>query len=307
MTRSTPIVDLLVFGASGAIGQCLRERLDGRDDVVWVSRQPPRGPSWWRADLERGDPVPAAAAIISAGPLDVFARWLLQADSPVERVVAFSSTSATAKSASPDPAERDLAARLLQAEDTLRELCVRRNIGLTLLRPTLIYGRPGDRNLSRILELACARGWFLLPAGTLGRRQPVHAGDLAAAALAALAAAIGSPRTFELPGGETLPYDVMVERLLALPTPRPRLWRLPRPLFALAWRAARALGRAPASDAVLGRLTQDLVFDPAPAQAALGYRPREFRPLLSMFGAAPAGASGPGDSDAGVSDPDPGR
>lgn len=280
---TTP-VDLLVFGASGGIGRFLQQRLaaDSRG-VAWVSRQADDRADWWQADLNRNDPLPDADALISAGPLDAFVRWMCRSGRRAARVVAFSSTSAAVKSDSPDPDERALALRLLSAEQALGEHCVRHGIALTLLRPTLIYGWDGDRSLSRIVALARRRGFFVLPRGPLGRRQPVHADDLAAAALAALASPIAGVRRYDLPGGETLRYDAMVERLLALFAPRPSLWRLPAPLFALALRLAAAGGEAVPGAALLARLSEDLVFDAAPAQAALGYAPRAFEPEASAF------------------------
>ncbi len=286
-------VDLLVFGASGGIGRFLAQRLatDARR-IGWVSRQASDRAGGWQADLHRDDPLPEADALISAGPLDAFADWMCRSGRQAGRVVAFSSTSAEVKSDSPDPAERDLAARLRSAEERLAEHCARRGAALTLLRPTLIYGWDGDRSLSRIVALARRRGFFLLPRGALGRRQPVHADDLAAAALAALAAPFAGVRRFDLPGGETLAYDAMVARLLDLIVPRPSLWRLPAPLFALALKLAAAGGEAIPGAALIARLRQDLVFDAAPARAALGYAPRAFVPEASSF----AGSSPPSTS-----------
>lgn len=287
MTTRTPPVDLLVFGASGGIGRFLQQRLgDDRRRIAWVSRQAEERPGWLAADLRRDDPLPEADALLSAGPLDAFADWLSRSGRRAARVVAFSSTSAAVKSASPDPEERALAARLAAAEALLAEHCDRAGAALTLLRPTLIYGWNGDRSLSRIVALARRRGFFLLPRGVLGRRQPVHADDLAAAALAALARPQAGIRRFDLPGGETLGYDTMVERLLALLAPRPSLWRLPAPLFALAVRIAAAGGEAMPGAALLARLRQDLVFDAGPASAALGYAPRGFVPEASSFAAS---------------------
>lgn len=282
----------LVFGGSGQIGRALLPRLlDAGWRVRAVSRQPsaalPRLPglTWQAGDLAHLPALPVEAqAIVSAGPLDLFAQWLPRVPAGV-RVVAFGSTSVHAKRASPDPHERALAARLQAAEHRLAARAADEGRAITLLRPTLIYGRGGDRSLSAIAALARRFGHVVLPTAAQGLRQPVHADDLADAALAALARALPGWHAFDLPGGEALPYREMVQRVLATLQPPPRLHALPLPLFLAALRAAQALGIARAlGPAAVRRMREDLVFDPQPARAALGYAPRPFAPQPGQFG-----------------------
>lgn len=284
----------LLFGASGQIGARVLARLRAHGwQVVALSRlpQPPQPGVEWRQGA-----LPDAAgggvgfdAILSCGPLDHFSRWYARTPSGSTAVVAFGSTSVHVKGDSPDPSERDLAARLREAEARVSETATARGATATLLRPTLVYGAGSDRNLSRIATLARRHGFFVLPHDARGRRQPVHVDDLADAALAALARAGGDMRGYDLPGGETLAYREMVARVLATLRPRPRLLPLPGPLFALAARLARVAGMHDAGAAVLARLRTDLVFDDAPARRDLGYAPRPFHPQAAMF-EAPAGA-----------------
>jgi len=156
------------------------------------------------------------------------------------------------------------------------------------LRPTLVYGRGRDRTLSRIAAFAQRKGLFALPSNATGLRQPVHVDDLAKAAMAAANAAQSAGRAYDVPGGETLCFDEMVARTLAALHPRPRLLRLPAPLFRAAVASARALGMIDAiNPAMLDRLDADLVFDAADARRDFGYAPRGFAPDAAMF--APAG------------------
>src|SRR4051812_41245820 len=108
---------ILLFGASGAIGRFLLPRLSPAHQVVPVSRAAST-PGWLRADLNHADAHwPAAEAAISLGPLDAFAQWCEQRGDPaLRRIIAFSSMSAVSKRDSDDPAERELAARLMGAE-----------------------------------------------------------------------------------------------------------------------------------------------------------------------------------------------
>jgi len=272
----------LVFGGSGQVGAALLARMPAAGwSAVAVSRgaQAERhGVRWLRGDLARCEGLPATVdAIFSCGPLDHFARWYVAAPVRAPRVVAFGSTSASAKQASPDPEERALAARLREAEAGLFAAAAVRGAAATVLRPTLVYGAGRDRTLARIAAMASRTGWFLVPRGTHGLRQPVHVDDLAAAALAACEAPAAHGRAYDLPGGEALPWRWMVARTLAALSPPPRVLEVPMPVFRLAIAAARLAGRADGFGAgALARLREDLVFDAAPARADFGYAPRPF-------------------------------
>ncbi|AKC87175.1 NAD-dependent epimerase/dehydratase family protein [Pseudoxanthomonas suwonensis] len=290
MSAQAPRV--LLFGASGQIGRCVLARLvrqGGR--VVALSRhaQPPSPGVEWRTGA-LPDAVGAAGdfdAILSCGPLDLFSHWYARSPTGAARVVAFGSTSVHVKGTSPDPAERELAARLHDAEARLADAAAARGVAATLLRPTLVYGAGSDRNLSRIAALARRHGYFVLPRDACGLRQPVHVGDLAAAALAALAREDGGFHSYDLPGGETLAYREMVARVLAALRPPARLLLLPGALFSLAAGAARRLGVHDAGAAVLARMRQDLAFDDSAARRDLDYAPRPFHPSAEMFSPPP--------------------
>ena len=278
---------VLVFGASGQVGEAVVRRLLERGrQVVAVSREPRDGPpgvTWLQGSLDAPPPLPAGVgAVFSCGPLDAFARWYAGAESGAHPVVAFGSTSAETKSESGDADERALAGRLLQAEHTVLETAARRRAAATVLRPTLVYGVGRDANLTRIASLGRRLGWFPLPRGATGLRQPVHVDDLAAAALACLGNPVAAGKVYALPGGERLPYREMVARVLACLEPQPRLVELPPALFRLTARAARLAGRGAGLAAVVERMGVDLVFDDGPARRDLGYDPRRFSPTTAM-------------------------
>lgn len=280
-----------VLGASGQIGRPLTARLLAAGwQVFAVSRAAQRQPRqaglcWLAGSLEAMPAFPAEAhALFSCGPLGAFSQWYAAARPVAGRVVAFSSTSAATKAASGEAAERTLAQSLRQAEQQLAAACAGQGAALTLLRPTLIYGYGMDKSLSRIVALARRFGRFVLPRDATGLRQPVHADDLAAAALACLAAPASHGQCYDLPGGETLPYDEMVRRVLATATPPLPLYRLPAGLFAGLLTLAQAAGLVNGFNAAMRvRLRENLCFDAAPAARDLGYRPRPFRPEAGMF------------------------
>src|SRR5690606_7319368 len=196
VTRTPPMRAALVFGGSGQIGCSVLARLAaaswrGRaaarrvqaDDGCWRDD----GSRWLVGELDAPPVLPERVdAVFSCGPLDAFARWYATADIQAARIVAFGSTSIATKDDSADQFERDLAARLAEAERVLFEQATRRGAALTILRPTLIYGVGRDASLSRIAGLAQRWHRFPLPRRATGLRQPVHVDDLALAALACL-------------------------------------------------------------------------------------------------------------------------
>ncbi|MBS3960034.1 MAG: nucleoside-diphosphate sugar epimerase [Xanthomonadaceae bacterium] len=273
---STP--SLLLIGLSGQIGDAL-DTTALPAPALALSRQPAPsarpGIVWQAGDLAGFRADRPFAAVLSLGPLDRLAEAFDAGRLRAGHVVAFGSTSRWAKAASPDPAERALAQRLAAAEDRLAAVQARAGGALTLLRPTLVWGAGRDATLSRVV--GWARRWPLLPLplGAPGRRQPVHVADLAAVALRALALGREAGGGFDLPGGEALPFGVMLARSVAVAAPGCRLLPLP-------WRPLAAWGRRRGAGA-LARLGEDLLFDAGPAQAVLGWAPRGFQPVAADF------------------------
>lgn len=282
--------DALVFGGSGQIGVPVLARLRTGGWRVWAVSRQPRGSNdgvtWLQGDFSRMPELPARVdAIFSLGPLDGFAQWYARGDVDAPRVVAFGSTSMDTKRQSGDEYERDIVRRLGDAERSLFASAGTRHASITVLRPTLVYGGGADRTLTRIAQLAKKAGFFMLPRGANGLRQPVHVDDLADAAWAVLERPATFGRSYALPGGETLPYREMVARTLGSLSSMPKLWEVPSPLFSLALSTARAMGRMQGlGDAAVARMREDLVFDAEPARRDFGYAPRMFRPTKEMFG-----------------------
>lgn len=275
----------LVFGASGAVGRFLVPRLlAAGHEVIAVSRVSRASETphlrWIVGDLPGRVPsLPRANLIFSLGPLDAFARWFADNSEMRARVVALGSLSAETKQRSVDLEERDLAARLVQAEEMLATAADARGAVSTVLRASLIYGAGLDRSLTPFVNFAQRWRVFPLLLGARGLRQPVHAGDLAGACIAASAAPVPARRVYDVGGGERISFDAMLARVRAslpfgtLPVPVP---------YALA-RACARLARstqtfAAASPAALQRMNDDLVVDNTAAVSDFGWSPRDFRP-----------------------------
>jgi nucleoside-diphosphate-sugar epimerase len=275
---------LLVLGLSGLVGDSVRERLRARGDaVVAVSREhreDAAGLQWRHGSLEAMPALDEAFdAVLSLGPLDAFVRWYEAALPSSPRVIALSSTGRHDKRLSNDPGERALAARLAAAEAALFAAARRTGAVVTILRPSLVYGRGRDRTLSRLAEIAQRWKVLPIPANAHGLRQPVHADDVAAAVLACLERPDPTAgRAFDLPGAETLRMDEMIRRTLEARAPGVKLLRLPSFVFALLSGFVRLTGRPVPGPGSRFRVARDQVSDASAARAAFGYDPGPFRP-----------------------------
>ncbi len=276
---------VLLTGASSQIGLFLIPRLlrDGHQ-LFAISRRwraGDEGVEWLVDDVSTlGMSWPVADVLIHIAPLrllpGLLPEFLVKGG---RRVICFGTTSRYSKAVSGNTKEQAFAAEQIAAEAKVAELCEAANAAWTVFRPTLIYGAGMDRNVTVIARIIRRFGVFPLFGAASGRRQPVHADDLAVACVAVLA----EPKTFnsayDLAGGETLDYRAMVERIFATEGRTPRL--LPVPL--VAFRAAMwCMSRIPRfkdfNPEMARRMNEDLVFDSSIAARDFGFAPRKFLP-----------------------------
>jgi nucleoside-diphosphate-sugar epimerase len=272
---------VLVLGATSLVGRFVLPRLEAAAvPYVALSRKP--GPArWLRADLADADleaKLPSSATVLSLSPIWHLPRALAALKlTGMQRLVAFSSTSVFTKAASPDAYEQGVVRQLAEAEAAVRAFCDIEGVAWTILRPTLIYAEGHDRNVTRLAGMIRKLGVLPLSGQGAGLRQPVHADDLAAAALAAAASTAAENRAYDLPGGETLTYRQMAERVFEGMGRKPAILSLPEPVWRLAFALARPL--LPGATAQMGsRMSADLAFDGSAARADFGWNPRGFHP-----------------------------
>ena len=278
-----------VFGATSLIGRSLLPRLvaAGYSVHAFCSRNAANMPAaphlvWHDLDLKGADVLPGVRSrlLFHLATLPLLPAWLDQlAAAGGSRVVAFGSTSRYTKRASSDAAERALAAELAAAEAAVSAGCARLGLKWVLLRPTMVYRLGQDANISRLYRLIGLFGFLPLPGRGLGRRQPVHADDLAKACLQLLVCPEAWNRSYDLSGGETLTYRAMVEALFR------RLERPARivsvPVFL--WRPMLAMLRlSPAyrhfNVEMARRVDVDMCFNHDDARRMFGFAPRPFEP-----------------------------
>ena len=282
LVRLNRVASILITGGSSVVGDYLVPRLAAAGHELRVlSRRPATDPRWRQVDAARS-PVWSAAPegvshLIHLAPLPLLAKVLPGAPASLRRVVAIGTTSIFTKSTSPSVKDQNLVQDQRCAEEGLVSFCAERDIGYTLLRPTLVYDGRRDKNVARIAALIRRLHFFPVAAPGRGLRQPLHADDLAAACIAALDAT--ASRSYELAGAERLSYRAMVERIFAAQGLRPRVLPLPSALYRFAIALARVLPRYRGlTPEVADRMNQDMVFDYAPAARDLGFQPRGFVP-----------------------------
>jgi len=278
-----------VLGASSLVGRCVLPLLrDGGWQVVAYTRQvkPPEEPGIGWQSLPLGAPrLPVSQDDegvtpywICVAPLWVLPDYfsLIEAGG-ARRLVALSSTSRFTKAGSGDTTENAVAAKLIESEARVQAWAEQHGIEWVVLRPTLIYTQGRDKNISEIARFIRRFGFFPLLGQAQGLRQPVHAGDVAAACIAALSASDAANRAYNISGGETLAYREMVTRVFAALGRPVRLVSVPLWAFGLAVALLRCLPRYRYwSVAMAGRMNRDLVFDHAEAVRDLGFKPRGF-------------------------------
>jgi uncharacterized protein YbjT (DUF2867 family) len=152
----------------------------------------------------------------------------------------------------------------------------------TILRPTMIYGDAGDRNLSRLLSLLRRAAVLPVPGAGGCLHQPVHVADVADAVLAALErlAAVGS--LYNVAGPKPIPFAELLRTCARAVGSRTRLVPVPlAPLVTLV-RGYERLSRHPRIRAEqLLRLGEDKAFAIDDTIRDLGYAPRPFAEGIS--------------------------
>lgn len=226
-----------------------------------------------------GEPIPPKIDLwISLAPI-----WALQSYFKffeiykAKRILALSSTSIFTKSNSFYQDERNDSLRFLSAERVLQEWATAHSIEWIILRPTLIYGRGKDKNISQIAQIIKRYGFFPLIGDASGLRQPIHSDDVAQAALSALFSEKATNRAYNISGSEKLSYKNMVCRIFNAMEKSPRFVKFPIWLFNLSHPFLRPFLRFQNfSVGSLSRMNLDQDFDHSDAYCDFGFQSRKF-------------------------------
>ena len=271
---------LLVIGATGQIGQPLMHRAGDRVTLA-LARDPDAVSGIPVLAFHAEDGLPVARGDWPGAAIATVPVWLLAehagelAARGTRRLVCFSTTSIFGKAETSNAHERAVVEKVTSAEARIRDVCEANGIVLTILRPTLIYGAGADKTITAAARFIRRFGFYPVHGAAAGKRQPVHADDLAAAALAALDCDAAAGRSYALGGGETVAYCDMIGRIFdVLGRPR-RFVRVPG-LPALLDIAGAVIPGSELTGDVARRMNMNLDFDDGSAARDFGYAPRAF-------------------------------
>lgn len=269
---------LLLTGATGFTGSFVLERLvSERVDVRCLVRPGRMGalqgkeveivegaigdePSMRRA-LEGVD-VLLNTASLGFGDAPSLVRSVQS--SGVKRAVFLSTTSIFTRLNAPSKAIR------VAAEDAIGSS----GIPYTILRPTMIYGSPRDRNMSRLIRFLLR--WPGIPVLGSGEylQQPVYVGDVATAMLQVMNSSSAVRRSYNIPGGTPLTFNQLVTTIAMLLRRRRFRIHIPAaPCVAALAAAERIHLRLPLKAEQILRLNEDKSFDFSEAAGDFQYTP----------------------------------
>jgi nucleoside-diphosphate-sugar epimerase len=272
---------LFITGASGNTGRAFLERLfrspaAADADVVCL-----RLPGDTRGDLSQypvrvveGNARDAESLrAVYNGPRAIVhissifhAKAVVEGCRPASRILAISSTGRFSR-------YRREAERIAAGERIVEES----GIPWTLLRPTMIYGTPYDRNVSKLVRLIERRRFVPLPGGGRSLFRPVTFDDLAGVLLTCLERDVSIGRYYTISGGSSHTLREIVSMAAGLMNRRPTIVSVPLRGTVLAARLLAAIGISTGvrPDQLL-RLLEDKDFGHEEAAADLGFSPVPF-------------------------------
>ncbi|MFW0777134.1 MAG: glycosyltransferase [Rickettsiales bacterium] len=276
---------VLVTGATSQVGLCVvRRMIASGAAVLAISRNNPipfahENLRWIKGDLTDSrlhlDGY-LVDVVVHCAPLWHLPPTLeLLKDAEVQRVIAFGSTSVFGKMLSKNRHEQALVEKLSRAESEIEERCDELKMDWTILRPTMIYGVGLDVGITTLAQLIKFLSFFPIYPPAFGRRQPVHADDLAIAALKVINNETTYRKSYNVSGGEVLTYREMLEDLFKVCGKKLRIEENTMLPFLLDV-VGRLTGKRHINGEIARRMNDDLVFFHDDAKRDFAYAPRRF-------------------------------
>lgn len=284
--ETNKINTVAVLGASSPAGQQVLRLLESHDVQVFaISRRdqlvnPEEKLSWVRADKFKTEQteIQELDILISVAPI-----WKIEEYFPVltklqcKKVVCLSSTSRFTKTESSSAYEEKIVADLVKGEHDLQTWASNNNVSWTVLRPTLIYGRSNDRNLSEIAKIINKFKFFPVFGKADGRRQPIYVDDVARASVLAAFCANANNKAYNISGDEVLTYKDMVSRVFVAMGLKPKFFTINLSLFNFGLFFLRKIPKYKNWNAdMVQRMNRDMVFDHLEAKQDFGFEPQKF-------------------------------
>lgn len=288
---------LLVTGGSGFLGRRVVTSALDRGDQITVLVRGDRadgvarrlGARTVRADLDYPATVEAAFRAVAADALLSIASLgtghapglVAAAEKAGPRRAVFLSTTGIFTTLEPSSKRvRTAAEETIQASD----------LDWTIIRPTMIYGGPDDRNMCRLLRYLRRCPVVPVPGGGRHLQQPVHVDDLADVVLRAVTTQAAVRRAYNIAGPDALTFrqiiitagDAVGRQVVCVPIPV-------GPARAVVGAYERRVDRPRLKSEQISRLVEDKHFPINDARRDLGFAPRTFADgIRAQAGARPS-------------------
>lgn len=222
------------------------------------------------ASLDAALAESGAEALVNVAPLGLgHAPALVAAaeDVGIRRAVFISTTSNFTKG---NPGVR---ATRLAGEDAI----MASSLAWTILRPTMVFGGPEDRNFARLMRVLGRVPLLPIPNCGSSLQQPIHVDDLATLIANALERDVAVGRSYEVAGPEPLPLREIVRESARAVGANPWLVPVPAaPAITLLRLYERVVRRPRLRAEQVERLRDDKTYDISPAVVDLTHVPRSF-------------------------------
>ncbi|SPY08738.1 NAD-dependent epimerase/dehydratase family protein [Oligella urethralis] len=277
-------LNIAVLGATSPVGQQVLHLLSEKDvNVFAISRsiESHGGDISWinASDFKKGQlPVEEIHALISVAPIWKIKEYLPALESlRCEKVVCLSSTSRFTKTESSSAYEEQVVTDLIGGENAIQSWSKTKNVNWTILRPTLIYGRGNDRNLSEIAKIIHKLKFFPVFGEADGLRQPIYVDDVANACVLAVFNSASNNKAYNISGAEVLTYKEMVGRVFEAMKLKRRFLTINLSLFNFALLFLKLVPRYKNwNTSMVQRMNSDMVFDHEEAKQDFGFEPQKF-------------------------------
>lgn len=142
----------------------------------------------------------------------------------------------------------------------------------TILRPTMIYGRKGDRNIERLIKNLRKFPVFFIPGPGKALQQPVFVDDVAKATIQALWQEKSIRKAYNISGKDPLTFNELVEISAYAIKKKVLILNLPlSPMRILVRVYNRLLKKPKITEEQLLRLNENKAFDHMDAQQDFGF------------------------------------
>jgi len=153
----------------------------------------------------------------------------------------------------------------------------------TILRPTMIYGSPRDRNMWRLIRLLRISPVMPIFGDGQSLQQPIFVDDVAQAVLLALQTDVTIGKSYNIAGKDPLTYNQVIDTVAA--SLGKRIWKLHLPYMPIVRTlqfTERLHIRLPIKAEQVLRLNENKAFSYEEAQRDFGFSPRSFEEGIGL-------------------------